>query len=61
MEYMSSVQAFWTVIAFVLFIGIVIWAFSSKRQQEFHEASMLAFDEVDMDKLEQNSGDKHHV
>jgi cbb3-type cytochrome oxidase subunit 3 len=61
MEYMSSIQAFWTVIAFVLFAGIVIWAFSNKRHQDFHEASMLAFDEDDMSKVELNSGDKHHV
>lgn len=61
MEYMNSIQVMWTLVAFIVFVGIVIWAFSSKRQQEFHEASMLAFDEVDMNKLEQNSGDKHHV
>jgi cytochrome c oxidase cbb3-type subunit 4 len=61
MEYMNSIQVMWTLVAFVVFVGIVIWAFSSKRQQEFHEASMLAFDEVDMKKTEQDSGDKHHV
>lgn len=61
MEYMNIIQVMWTLVAFVLFVGIVFWAFSSKRHQDFHEASMLAFDEVDMNKLEQNSGDKHHV
>lgn len=61
MEYMSSIQALWTLVAFVVFAGIVIWTFSSKRHQDFHEASMLAFDEDDMSKVEQNSGDKHHV
>lgn len=61
MEYMSSIQAVWTLVAFVLFVGIVIWAFSGKRRQDFHEASMLAFDEDDMSKVELNSGDKHHV
>ena len=61
MEYMNIIQVMWTLIAFALFAGIVIWAFSGKRHQEFHEASMLAFDEADMNKLEQNSGEKHHV
>lgn len=61
MEYMNTIQVLWTLVAFVVFVGIVIWAFSGKRQQEFHEASMLAFDEVDMNKVEQNSGDKDHV
>ncbi|WP_172597622.1 cbb3-type cytochrome oxidase subunit 3 [Sulfuriflexus mobilis] len=58
---MNSIQAVWTLVAFVVFVGIVIWAFSSKRSQDFHEASMLAFEEDDMHKLEQDSGDKHHV
>jgi cytochrome c oxidase cbb3-type subunit 4 len=61
MEYMSSIQAVWTLVAFVLFVGIVIWALSGKRHQDFHEASMLAFDEDDMSKVELNSGDKRHV
>lgn len=61
MEYMNSVQAVWTLTAFIVFVGIAIWAFSSKRNKEFHEASMLVFDEENMNKAELNSGDKHHV
>ena len=58
---MSSVQALWTIIAFTLFIGIVVWAYSGKRKQEFDEASMLAFDKDDINIAKQDSGDKHHV
>jgi len=47
MEYMNSIQMIWTLIAFVLFVGIVIWAWSSKRHQDFHEAANLVFDEND--------------
>lgn len=61
MEYMNSIQAAWTLVAFIVFMGIVIWAFNGKRSQEFHEASMLALEEEDMNKAELNSGDKHHV
>ena len=61
MEYMSSIQAFWTIIAFTMFIGIVVWAYSGERKQEFDEAAMLAFDKDDMNKSKQNSGDKDHV
>ena len=61
MEYMNSIQVMWTLVALVVFVGIVIWAFSSKRQQEFHEASMLAFDEDEMNKVEGGSGEKDHV
>ena len=60
MELMNSIQIMWTLIAFAVFVGILIWSFGSKRQQEFHEASILALDEVDIEKLEKKSGDKYH-
>jgi len=47
MELMNSIQALWTVIAFLLFIGIIVWAWSSKRHNDFHEAANLVFDEDD--------------
>jgi len=47
MEFMNSIQALWTVIAFLLFIGIIVWAWSSKRHNDFHEAANLVFDEDD--------------
>ncbi|HOP44944.1 MAG TPA: cbb3-type cytochrome c oxidase subunit 3 [Flavobacteriales bacterium] len=34
-----------TVVAFVVFIGIVIWAWSSRNQQQFEEAARLPFDQ----------------
>jgi len=65
MEYMNSIQMLWTIIAFVTFIGIVIWAWSSKRADEFREAENLIF-ESDDSKLssvnkQSQSGTKHHV
>ena len=51
MEYMNSIQMLWTLVAFIVFVGIVIWAWSSNRNQEFHEAANLIFDENDDDKL----------
>jgi len=47
MEFLSSIQALWTVVAFLLFIGILVWAWSSKRHQDFHEAAHLVFDKDD--------------
>ena len=41
----SFVQSVWTVIAFVVFIGIVIWAFSSKRKADFDKAARMALDD----------------
>jgi cytochrome c oxidase cbb3-type subunit 4 len=36
-----------TVVMFLLFIGIVIWAFGSKRKRAFDEAANLPFEEDD--------------
>ena len=42
------IQSVWTVVVTVLFLGIVIWAWSGKRKQRFDEAANLPFDEDDM-------------
>lgn len=42
-------HAIWTVILFVVFIGIVIWAYSKRRKKDFDEASRLAVDDEDHD------------
>ena len=34
-----------TVVAFVVFIGIVIWAWSRKNQSRFEEAARLPFEQ----------------
>jgi cytochrome c oxidase cbb3-type subunit 4 len=35
----AFVQSVWTLIAFVLFVGIVIWAYSRARKAEFDQAA----------------------
>ncbi|GJL82261.1 MAG: hypothetical protein DHS20C01_18950 [marine bacterium B5-7] len=42
---MTLIQIVWTVIAFVIFIGIVIWAYSSKQKERFDEAAQLPLDD----------------
>ena len=51
----SFVHAIWTVIVFVVFIGIVLWAYSSRRKKDFDEASRLVLDD---DKPVDNKQDK---
>jgi cytochrome c oxidase cbb3-type subunit 4 len=46
MDY-SLIQSLWTVVVMVLFVGIVIWAWSGKRKHRFDEAAQLPFDEED--------------
>jgi len=51
----------WTVVVLVLFIGIVVWAWSSKRKQRFDEAANIPFDHDDeMLPTDTNSKEKPH-
>jgi cytochrome c oxidase cbb3-type subunit 4 len=43
----SFVQTVWTLIAFVFFIAIVIWAWSGKRKKEFDEAARMPLEDDD--------------
>jgi cytochrome c oxidase cbb3-type subunit 4 len=43
----SLIQSVWTVVVLVLFVGIVIWAWSGKRKQAFDEAANIPFNEDD--------------
>jgi cytochrome c oxidase cbb3-type subunit 4 len=39
----NDLRTLMTVLAFVAFIGIVVWAYSRKRQRDFDEAARLPF------------------
>ena len=41
----SFVQSVWTVMAFVVFVGIVVWAFSKGRKADFDKAGRMAMDD----------------
>ena len=43
----ASIHAWWTVLLLVIFIGIVVWAWSGKRKKDFDEAARLAVDDDD--------------
>ena len=43
----NLIQSVWTLVVLVLFVGIVIWAWSSKRKQDFDEAANIPFNEDD--------------
>jgi cytochrome c oxidase cbb3-type subunit IV len=45
-----------TLVALVTFIGIVVWAYSSRRKQNFDKASRMALD--DEEPTEPNRSDK---
>ncbi len=53
------IQSAWTVIAFVIFIGIVIWAWSGRRKEDFDKAARMAMDEDKGDKTSDKQSSKH--
>ncbi len=53
------IESIWTVIAFVIFIGIVIWAWSGRRKEDFDEAARMAMDEDKSDQPSEKKSSKH--
>lgn len=50
-------HSIWTILVFVVFIGIVLWAYSSRRKKDFDEASRLPLEE-DNDVINKQKTDK---
>lgn len=60
----ATLNSIWTVVALLLFIGIVAWAWSGRRKADFEEASRLALEEEDQPgamPTENPSEDKNNV
>ena len=56
----AFVQSVWTVIAMVVFIGIVIWAFSKRKKADFEEAGRMALnDDEPVQQSMNNSAEKN--
>ena len=54
MEYITW-RSIYTVIVFVLFIGIGLWAYSKRRKKDFEEAANSIFEEDELDNSKQNN------
>jgi cytochrome c oxidase cbb3-type subunit IV len=46
-DVVSDARSIITVISMLTFIGIVLWAYSTRRKNDFDEAAMLPFNEED--------------
>jgi len=44
---MSIILSAWTIVVFLLFIAIVLWAWSDRNKGEFEAAAQIPFDEDD--------------
>ncbi|MFL9813196.1 cbb3-type cytochrome c oxidase subunit 3 [Stutzerimonas sp. VN223-3] len=52
----GTLRGLGTILVFVAFIGLVLWAYSSKRKKSFDEAANLPFaDETDIKKREEEA------
>lgn len=54
---LNDIRSWYTVIMFVVFIGIVVWAWSSKRHKAFSEAANLPLNEPETPREEKKTGD----
>ncbi|MDT0581457.1 MULTISPECIES: CcoQ/FixQ family Cbb3-type cytochrome c oxidase assembly chaperone [Alteromonadaceae] len=52
----GTIGTIFTVVVFVVFVGVCLWAFSSRNKKSFDEAANLVFD--DEEKKELNKKDQ---
>jgi len=52
-----TIHSIWTVLLFITFIGIVIWAWSGKRKKSFDEAAHLPLEDDDVAAKPSKSGE----
>jgi cytochrome c oxidase cbb3-type subunit 4 len=52
---MEIFHSFWTLVLLILFIALILWAWSSKRKTEFDKASRMPLD----DEQRENGGGSH--
>jgi cytochrome c oxidase cbb3-type subunit 4 len=55
----NDLRTLFTVLAFVLFVGIVVWAYSGKRKGSFDEAANAVLDD-DLPPRDKNAGQQHN-
>ncbi|MFT5134479.1 MAG: cytochrome c oxidase cbb3-type subunit 4 [Gammaproteobacteria bacterium] len=56
---MSIILSAWTIVVFVLFIIIFLWAFSSRNKEKFEQAAQIPFDDDDDEVIPGNEGIKN--
>ncbi len=53
---MTDLRIALTVLSFLIFVGIAIWAFSRRRKRDFDEAANLPFSGHDFDTRAESAG-----
>jgi cytochrome c oxidase cbb3-type subunit IV len=57
---LTLIDSIWTILVMVVFVGIVLWAWSGKRAKAFEEAAHLPFTEDDPVSTEKISKENSH-
>jgi len=57
--HMSEYEGWYTLVMMIIFTGIVLWAWSGKRERRFSEAANLPFDEPEFPRADQKKVDKN--
>lgn len=47
------ISGFMTALLLIIFVGIVLWAYSKKNKDTFKDLSQMALDEADREKTEE--------
>ncbi len=47
MEFLYAYQSFWTVFVFIVFIGIIVWAWSGSNKASFNDAARSLLEDDD--------------
>ncbi|MCK5667493.1 MAG: cbb3-type cytochrome c oxidase subunit 3 [Gammaproteobacteria bacterium] len=45
MPFATQFQIVWTIVVMIIFIGIVLWAWSGRRKESFNEAANIPLEE----------------
>ncbi|MEN8108538.1 MAG: cbb3-type cytochrome c oxidase subunit 3 [Pseudomonadota bacterium] len=56
----TFIQSVWTIVIMVVFLGIVVWAWSGKRKQRFDEAANIPFHEDEQSSIEGTNKENSH-
>lgn len=56
----NDLRTIFTLLVFLAFIGIVAWAYSSKRKRSFDQAANSVFDEEDAPLRGDGAGKQHN-
>lgn len=54
----NDLRSIVTVVSFITFLGIVVWAFSGRRKSAFDEAARLPLDDDEFEQVNVNSAPK---